>query len=240
MENYNNLDRYSNILEAFELSIELTATLKAEYRKTARLLAEALAKNRQFRTPEAIDAFDFENLDDRKKKFDSLSEFESSQAEYDMAESHYSNALQDLAELIKHKILESAEDARVFACIAVVTHFTEKRKINISLIIGMIARFLELKFLPSLRMDSREVEMRQLAELAHHHIYELEFEIVPGGSNNVQIYSRTLSSPEDRANFELLPLSKICRLDYPHISSGQWAIMQTANHCLIRIFKNTH
>lgn len=226
VENYNNLDRYSNILEAFGLSIELTATLRAEYKKTARLLAEALAKNRKFRTADAVNAFDFDNLDTRKRAFEGLSEFEASQSEYDKAEGHYTDALQALTELIQHKILESAEDVRVFACIAVVTQYVEKRKINISLVIGMIARFLELRFLPSLHMDAKEAEMRQLAEFTYHHIYQLGFEKTPGGSNHVQLYSRILSSPEDRENLELLPLAKICRLDYPSISSGQWAIMQ--------------
>ncbi|MDU8362440.1 hypothetical protein [Pseudomonas syringae group sp. J309-1] len=225
VKNLSNLDRYSGILEGFGLNIELTATLKAEHRKIARLLAEALVKNRQFRTSSIIESFDFEALDERKQKLDKLSEFESSQSEFDLAEARYSEAFQNLSNLLQFKLRDSASNRRVFACMAVVTHFTERRRVNISLIIGMMTRFLELDFLPLLREDPRESEMREIAEFTDVYMGDMHFQALQS-SKNVEIYSRILTSSNERADLEMLPVFKICRLGYPHISSGQWAIMQ--------------
>ncbi|MEH6350692.1 hypothetical protein [Pseudomonas sp. 3JA] len=226
VENLNNLDRYSNILAAFGLDVELTATLRAEYRKIARLLAEALLKNRQFRTAAILDAFNFAELEERKRIFDNVSEFEASQSEYNLADSRYTEQFQTLVELLLRKLHQSARAHQVFACLAVVTQLLEKRQASIVLVISFLKTYLDFEFLPSPQDDPRLPELHRLAKMTEYLLRHEHFEPAPGSSSNVLIYTRPLITQEQRVRLERLEAFKLCRLGYPHISSGQWAIMQ--------------
>ncbi|AWT10038.1 hypothetical protein DM292_07380 [Stutzerimonas frequens] len=226
VENLNNLDRYSNILQAFGLNVELTATLRAEYRKLARLLAEALLKNRQFRTPAARDNFNFTELDECKQKLDSVSEFEASQSEYDQAEASFKECFQALTEIVLRQLHESAKDHKVFACVAVVTHLMERRQAGINLVISLLKRYLDMELLPQLKEDPRLPDLYRLIQATEFLLRREPFKPKPGSGINVAIYTRTLATPEERSRLEKNEAFKLCRLGYPHISSGQWAIMQ--------------
>lgn len=226
VENLHDLDRYADILNVFELRIELTATLRAEYRKIARLLAEALLKTSRFRTLAARERFDFEELDQRKRVLDNVPEFEASQSEYDQAEVRYSEYFQTLTEVLLKSLHESASPHGVFACAAVVTHLIEKRQATSNLVIALLKEHLGTPLLPSLQPPAQLPEQLRLVKVTEQLLKREYFTPAPDDSSTVGIYTRPLMDQAARALLERLEIFKLCRLGYPEISSGQWAIMQ--------------
>lgn len=224
IENLFNLERYMDVLGAFDLKLELTATIKGEYKKIVDLLADALIKNKNFRSSEIQTKFDFNEANKLRIKLDETSDFEASQEEYDAISQSYAKQQATLSRIILKSIELSNTDERVFSCLATVTYMAEKKKAGITTIIEFIRAYLGSNIFSPLKISRFQLEpFLLLANATIDLINDFEFK---RSSGSRVFYSRHLATPEDRIIIENSPAFALCYIDFPAISSGQWAIMK--------------
>jgi ABC-type cobalamin/Fe3+-siderophores transport system ATPase subunit len=224
IENLFHLDRYSDVLGAFDLKLELVATIKSEHKKIGDLLAESLIKNKNFRSKTIQEKFDFTKASQLKTKLESTSDFEIPQEEFEKLSQSYTNLLSSLSELILDTIIHSTSEARTFSCLATATHIIEKEKLGITHLIEFIRTYLKIDLFPPLKL--RRTDLASHVRLADDVEIRLHnFKKAPTLGSRVS-YSYHLTTKGKRNEIENSPIFTLCKIDFPAISSGQWAIMK--------------
>lgn len=226
IKNILGIEKHKDILSAFNLKLNLTATISADYKKIGLFLADSLISNKSLASNEANKLLDLEHSRTLKRQLSRLNDFEASQEEFDSLNNSYTENISALSDtILRHIALEShADKYRVLSCFATVTSMVTSKKLPSSSIIEFIRRFLSISLFNVSHTQPHSLKSFELQALGCLELLNtFDFKSSP---NNKNTYFREFASSGERSFFEKnLGLANF-NIGFPDVSSGQWAIMR--------------
>lgn len=226
IRNILSIEKYKDILSAFNLKLNLTAVISADYKKIGLFLADALISNKSFASAEANNLFNLEQSRSLKRQLSRLNDFEASQEEFDNINRSYSESISKLGEsILQHITAECRSDKyQLLCCFATVTYMVAQKNLPSSTIIEFIREFLNSSLFNEINVRSDSLEPFKLQALGC--LVLLNTFTFESSSNNKNMYFREFTSTEERSVFEKSPGLPMFNIGFPEVSSGQWAIMR--------------
>jgi predicted ATP-dependent endonuclease of OLD family len=219
---------YSDILEGFDLRVELTASLRVDFRKISELFATALIENKKFQTNPNKFSTELLELRNLRQHLASLSDFDANHDDVNNIEKKYKNLMKvlarDLLDDFKRSaaLIDTVDGWLLTAVFAVVQHMVKLRKYSIQQIIAFATMHIPSewigasKFSPRYVTESNEL-LSETLELLRDHDFASD-ERVEGS------YFYAFDLENDRDRFESSPALPIFNVTLPGMSSGQEAI----------------
>ncbi|MHC8347414.1 AAA family ATPase [Pseudomonas sp. RT6P73] len=226
IKNMLKIEQHKEVLSAFGLNLELTATLTVDYKKIGNYLAENLISKKSSSASKTNNLFDFEQARLLRRKLVTFSDIESSQEDHDRINESYLEQVSKLSDIILNHLsaTEKIDATRTFICFATINHMISLRSVSTATIIEFARCFLETALFVPAKVTFRQLE--PFLAQASGALRIVTDEILTKSRTNKYTFSRTLTSPDERSYFEGNPGLVLFDVGFPEVSSGQWAIMR--------------